>query len=125
MRFPSANAAVVAATGDSWDQWSQLDWAPIDDDEERPDDCARFITMFPDRPDCDWPTFWRITAQLGVSANLMVIVQAKGVYVCVDTQSQGWRRVSVNPETVEHALTVRISRAIAVLDGMAEVNSEH
>ena len=112
-------AAVVCVTGDSWDRWSQLDWEAFDEDDERPENCNRFIAMFPDRPDCDWRGFWRIAAQLGADATLMVIVHARAAYVCVDTRQGGERRVSVDPTTVGQALTERISRAIAMLDGRA------
>ena len=110
-------AAVVYVTGESWDRWSQLDWEPFDEDDERPENCNRLIAMFPNRPDCDWRGFWRIAAQLGEDATLMVIVHAHGAYVCVDTRQGGERRVSIDPAAVGQALTDRISRAIAVLDG--------
>ena len=99
-------------------RWSQLDWSPFDEDDERPDVCDRYIDFYPGRESAyDAAAFWKLAAALGNNARVAVCADTAAFHVWIDSQNSAQQTIYINTGAVAAALEQRIQRAVMLLAG--------
>lgn len=111
-------AAEAAILGPYPNGMSQLDWSPFDADDDRPDECDRYIEWTSGTlDDASMAKVWQIAAALGEDARVMVSVQTAAFTLWVSDRAEGRQEVWIKPEAVSAALMERIKKATEILDG--------
>jgi hypothetical protein len=106
-----------AVLGDYTYHRSQLDWAPMDEDDERPDRCDRYIEWRSGDSEA-FAAAMKVAGHLGERCSLDVFFSAPAVHIHVTSRDGDVRaRSSLFPAALDQAVVSRINKAIATLQG--------
>lgn len=115
-RIYAPEADMVAAEKAVFPDWtyhlSELDWFAADPDDERPDNCERFIEMRPADPEHTAGAL-KVMAVLGAKARLCAWIESEHFHADIDTD--GNHRAYIRPDKVNAILEERISQAVRIL----------
>lgn len=104
--------------GFSYPRISHLDWEPMDDDDERPDNCERYIEVVIDgseQSQFDFANMMRVAGYLAGKSYLQVFGRTIGIGFYFN--SNGKKRIHIREQALNNAFTDRIEKAINLLKG--------